>query len=317
MEERLLALLRLAIITKASDIHFIVKEGKMNILMRIDGENRKIKIMPGDKKLIRYLQYLANLDVGQLNIPQTGQFEIEVDNSLLSLRFAFVRSLKLVSGVLRILNNNLKIDGNRLSNNDSQNIFFKNLLNMRNGLVLFSGPTGSGKTTTLYSLLNTKKDKIIYTIEDPIEIYNDNFIQVQINEKQNLDYEEGIKQIMRHDPDIIMIGEIRDKKAATMAIRAANTGHLVLATIHASSASSCISRMIDLGANENHLYEMLLCSINQRMIIKKGEKQVVYEIMDKKEIEYYSINHCNSNSFISIEKQINRGIEDGTIKLIK
>ena len=186
-------------------------------------------------------------------------------------------------------------------------------MNRSCGLILFSGPTGSGKTTTLYSLLKCVRNKKIYSIEDPIEVYHDNLIQLSVNEARGFDYAEGIKQILRHDPDIIMIGEIRDEKAAKMAVVAANTGHLVLSTIHTSRASGCISRMSELGVNEDHLYENLLCVSNQRMLInaKTREKVVLYEIMDSKEIEYFRNNGRNSDDFLNIDKQIARGIEDG------
>jgi competence protein ComGA len=129
----------------------------------------------------------------------------------------------------------------------------------------------------------------------------------------DFDYAKGIKQILRHDPDIIMIGEIRDEKAAKMAVVAANTGHLVLSTIHTSRASGCISRLSELGVNEEHLYENLLCVCNQRMLVnrKNHEKVVLYEIMDRKEIEYFRMNKRNSDDFLSVEKQIEKGIKDG------
>ena len=312
MEERLLAILRLALKYRATDIHFNMRYTDVEIFMRIDGIPRKVKARTGDDRLIRYLQYLANLDVGNLTRPQTGQFEMELDNTILSLRFAIVNTHNLTNGVLRILNADLKIEADHLSARQQQNVFFRELLNRENGLILFSGPTGSGKTTTLYSLLKSVREKVIYTIEDPIEVYNDDFIQLQVNEKTGFDYENGIKQILRHDPDIIMIGEIRDDKAARMAVRAANTGHLVLSTIHASSASSCISRMCDLGVNESHLYEMLLCLVYQRMIInRQGEKTVVYEIMDSDEIGYFRSHGHNSADFVSVDSQIRKGIEDG------
>ena len=312
MEERLTAILRLALKYEATDIHFILKFNEVDILMRIDGLMRKVKTKVDDYRLIRYLQYLANLDVGNLNKPQTGQFEMQVDDNLLSLRFAVVNSFNMTNGVLRILNSNLKVSADNLSTSKDQNDYFKSLLEKENGLILFAGPTGSGKTTTLYSLLKSVKNKIICTIEDPIEVYHEDFVQIQVNEKQHTDYEEGIKELMRHDPDIIMIGEIRDDKAAKMAVRAANTGHLVLSTIHASSASAIISRMVDLGVNENHLYEMLLALIYQRMIIdKEGSKRVIYEIMDKDEIAYYKKYKCNSKDFISVDAQIEKGRLDG------
>ena len=308
MEERLLAILRLAKRMKATDIHFHLCYNEITIDMRIDGTFKKVKTTYGDEKLIRYLQYLANLDVGHLLEPQTGQFEMEIDDSILSLRFAVINSVSYTDGVLRILNADLKIDANNLSSIKEQNDYFKSLLENDYGLVIFSGPTGSGKTTTLYSLLKSVKGKKIYTIEDPIEVYNDNFVQLQINDAIGFTYEEGIKQLLRHDPDIIMIGEIRDSKAAKMAVVAANTGHLVLTTLHSSRASSAVSRLVELGVNEAHLYEMLLSVSNQRMMIKKdNSKLVLYEIMDKKEINYFKKHGENSENFLSLEKQINDG----------
>ena len=312
MEQRLLAILRLAVKNNASDIHFSQKYDQVEIFMRINDVIRKVKRNEKDDRLIRYLQYCSNLDVGTLNTPQTGQFEKLLDDNVLSLRFAVINTYNSTNGVLRILNSNLKVNADSLSKIENQNKYFKELLKRDNGLVLFSGATGSGKTTTLYSLLKSVEGSIIYTIEDPIEVINDRFVQLQINEKIGFDYEAGIKQIMRHDPDIIMIGEIRDDKAAKMALRAANTGHLVLSTIHASSCASSISRMVDLGVSEEYLYEMLLCLVHQKMIINRsGEKTVIYEIMTKEEIDYFRLNKKNSSNFLSIDYQIRKGIRDG------
>lgn len=313
MEERLLALLRLALKYDATDIHFMMNFQDVKIEMRIDGLCHQVKSKFEDYKLIRYLQYLANLDVGNIMTPQTGQFEMEVDGQLLSLRFAVISKVNYTNGVLRILNSKLKVDADSLSGLQMQNRYFKSLLHHRCGLILFSGPTGSGKTTTLYSLLKSVKNKKIYSIEDPIEVYQDYMIQLAVNEARNFDYAEGIKQILRHDPDIIMIGEIRDEKAAKMAVVAANTGHLVLSTIHTSRASSCISRLTELGVNEDHLYENLLCVANQRMMIRNNshEKIVLYEIMDSKEIEYFRIHKHNSPTFLNIDMQVEKGIENG------
>ena len=312
MEQRLLAILRLAVKNNASDIHFSQKYDQVEIFMRINDVIRKVKRKEGDDRLIRYLQYCSNLDVGTLNTPQTGQFEKLLDDNVLSLRFAVINTYNSINGVLRILNSNLKVNADNLSKIENQNKYFKELLKKDNGLILFSGATGSGKTTTLYSLLKSVEGSIIYTIEDPIEVVSDKFVQLQINEKIGFDYEAGIKQVMRHDPDIIMIGEIRDDKAAKMALRAANTGHLVLSTIHASSCASSISRMVDLGVSEEYLYEMLLCLVHQKMIINRsGEKTVIYEIMTKKEIDYFRLNKKNSSDFLSIDYQIRKGIRDG------
>ncbi|MBP5280223.1 MAG: Flp pilus assembly complex ATPase component TadA, partial [Erysipelotrichaceae bacterium] len=251
--------------------------------------------------------------VGNIMVPQTGQFEMEVEGILLSLRFAVISTLNNTNGVLRILNSRLKVNADNLSNIERQNAYFKSLLRKDCGLILFSGPTGSGKTTTLYSLLESVSDRKIYTIEDPIEVYHDSFVQLAVNEAIHFDYAEGVKQILRHDPDIIMIGEIRDEKAARMAVMAANTGHLVLSTIHTSRASSCISRMMELGVNEDNLYENLLCVSNQKMMVNKNNEQkiVLYEIMDRNEIEFFRKYKQNSKAFINIGMQVIAGVNNG------
>lgn len=312
MEERLISLLRLALKYHASDIHFLLSYQEMAIDMRIDGKCIKVKSKIDDYKLLRYLQYMADLDVCHTLEPQTGQFEMEVDNTLLSLRFSVISEYTYTNGVLRILNNNTGINIDNLSTLKYQNDYFKKIMKKDCGLIIFSGPTGSGKTTTLYSLLNSVRNSKIYTIEDPVEVRHDNFIQIQINEAIGLDYEAGIKQILRHDPDIIMIGEIRDTKAAKAAVEAANTGHLVLTSIHTSKASSVISRMVELGVNKDHLYENLICIANQRMLLNNitKKKMVLYEIMDEKEIEYYKEYQHHSKDYNSISKQIEIGREN-------
>lgn len=313
MEKRLTGLLLLALRYSASDIHFMIRGNDIVIELRVAETLLKVKTKREDLKLVRFLQYKADLDVGNLQQPQTGRFEMQAGGHLLSLRFAVITTLNGTSAVLRILNSGLKIDPAKISTIHEQNVFFEKLLKLPHGLVLFSGPTGSGKTTTLYTLISAvaAKNKV-YTIEDPIEVYNDNLVQLQVNEAAGLDYSEGIRQILRHDPDIIMIGEIRDDKAAKMAVIAANTGHLVLATIHCGKASNCISRMSELGVSEQYLYEVLLCIVNQRMAHRAdGSKNVLYEIMDADEIMHYRKNGVNSSSFVSIDEQFARGVRDG------
>lgn len=314
MEKRLISILKLAIKHEASDIHFTLKGHEMIIEMRINDKMVKIKTQKGDNRLIRYLQYLSNLDVGRILIPQTGQFEMVVDGVILSLRFALINNYNFSNGVLRILNSSLKVNSKRLAIYQFQNELLSKMMKEPYGLILFSGPTGSGKTTTMYTLLNDIPNSKIYTIEDPIEVYSEKYVQLQVNEALGLDYASGVRQILRHDPDIIMIGEIRDEKAAKMAVVAANTGHLVLSTIHSSTSASVISRMEELGVNEEHLMEMLICSINQRMVqTTTGHKLVIYEMMDKEELSYYHHNHHHSKSFLSIDKQLAILRKDGLI----
>lgn len=280
MEKRLKALLRLAIDKQATDIHITKRHHDVKIEMRINEKMYQVQGQHSDLRLLSYLQYLSGLDVGNMLKPQTGQFEYEVDGQILSLRYALIANIGFSNGVLRILNKKLKLNPNKLSLIPWQNTCLNNALCKDSGLILFSGATGSGKTTTLYSLLKGVCHKKIYTLEDPIEIYSDDFVQIQINETIGFDYGEGIKQIMRHDPDIIMIGEIRDEKAAKMAIRAANTGHLVLSSIHATSASGSIMRMIELGVDLAQLKAVLILLSYQKMVYTRNNKRLVlYELL--------------------------------------
>jgi len=315
VEERLLALLRLALKHSASDIHFDIRKQEVDISMRIDGQIKKVKTKFGDFRLIRYLQYLANLDVGVLNEGQTGQFNMNVDGIEVSLRFAIINRLEWSNAVLRILNSQLQVDINCLSLLKKQNDYFKQITQQSSGLILLSGPTGSGKTTTLYTLLKSISYKKIFTIEDPIEVIHDEFIQLSVNDSIGFSYSQGIKQILRHDPDVIMIGEIRDEKAAKGAVEAANTGHLVLSSIHASKASSVISRMFEFGVNENELYENLICICGQRLMSNPINKRkiVLYEIMDKAELNYFKQHRHNSDTFLDIDSQIIKGEQNGFI----
>ena len=289
MEDRLNGLLRLAIKYQATDIHFTNYMHETKIEMRINDIIRPVKVEPGDAKLIRYLQYLANLDVGNLLKPETGQFEWFVDDMNLSLRFALIADTKMENGVLRILNNRYQIDIDNLSIDKKQVEFFKEIINLRNGLFVVSGPTGSGKTTTLYTMLASVKNRKIFTIEDPVEIHAEGFVQIGINSAINFGYDEAIKQVLRHDPDIIMIGEIRDEITAKMAIRAANTGHLVLTTIHAPNCILSIERLLELGVSRFQLENVLVGLASQRLFTKKtgNGKIAFYEIMNRKMIETF------------------------------
>lgn len=312
----MLELLLLALKLQGSDIHFISKFDDVLLKVRTKGKLVDVETKPIDIKLMRFLQYAANMDLGRLSKPQSGVFERVVEEKLLSLRYSSITQNGRTDAVLRILNQDLDLDIDDLSRIQSQNDFFKSLFKNREGLVLFSGPTGSGKTTTLYTILKWVKEKKICSIEDPIEIIQDNMSQIQISYALGIDYDEAIKELLRQDPDIIMIGEIRDEEAAKAALKAANTGHIVLSSIHSATASSTISRMVELGVDENHLYESLLCLCNQRMMYTKETEDLVvlYEIMDEDEISYFRKHQQNSDAFLSIKKQIREGEKDGTFK---
>lgn len=306
MENRLIECLEIALKYDVTDIHFsLYDSGRVTIEMRIDGEIHRLKQKDEDEHFFRYLMFKANLDVSSVTIPQTGQFEIIVNKKKLSLRFSVVSSHQMTSGVLRILSNHSLLSIQNLTDEKEVIEYLSSICLEPNGLYLFSGPTGSGKTTTLYTLLHACKGKKIYTLEDPIEIYSNDYIQIQINELQGMSYAEGIKQLMRQDPDIIMIGEIRDSIAAQMAVRCALTGHLVVSSIHSSNTETTIQRMLNLGVSEYQLFDVLKGISNQRLITQKDKSKIgIYEIMDKQEIHYYVTNKEHSSNFKSIDEKM-------------
>ncbi len=313
MEERLGECLKLALYNNVSDIHFSLKNDEIIIEMRVNDKIRKLKKHPDDLKLFRYLQYKANIDIGDKLKPQTGRFEMLIDNKNISLRFSIINSYNVSSGVLRILNNHNSLKVSDLTYKKDTINYFSNIKNHRSGLYVFSGPTGSGKTTALYTILDEIRQKKIYTLEDPIEVFSDKYIQLQINEKQNLSYAEGIKQLMRHDPDVIMIGEVRDSEAALMAVRCALTGHLVLTSIHSFSCVSAIDRLIELGVDKYQLKDVLHGVSNQRLYSYNKNKIVIYEIMNREELNFYFKYNQTSKSFKSLQQNIAEAVENKII----
>lgn len=314
MESQLKKLLEKALELKATDIHFTIERNEVTVQFRL---RQQIIEMPQETcslRLFRYLQYRANLDISNLSQPQTGQFEMEVANEHLSLRFAVLSSLNLVSGVLRILNAEFDLKPDDLSLDKKQVQQLKKLFQRRTGLILLTGPTGSGKTTTLYTLLNQIENRKIFTLEDPIEIYSRRYVQLQINEKQNFNYQEGIRQLLRHDPDIIVIGEIRDEVAAKMAVRCAMTGHLVISTLHSFSSIGAIERMLELGVDKGYLKDVLIFITNQRLYdLKKGKgKTGIYEIMSSQAIKQYF--ECGfTEEYVPLSIAIEKAIKKGQI----
>ena len=316
MEERLNRLLKQALDHHASDIHFVSNDGFFRIVFRVADKLIEVKTEADDQRLLSYLRYQARMDVGTLLRPQTGQFERMIEGARLSLRFAYINNNQKERAVLRILNSNTLQSLRQLScfNSDIEEIM--ELFKRRSGLIVISGLTGSGKTTTLYTVLDNIDDKKIMTIEDPIEVFKDNYVQLQVNESIGFDYSEGIKQILRHDPDIIMIGEIRDESAAKAALRAANTGHLVVASIHSSSPSLTIDRLLELDIDMSNLKDILLAVITQRLYRRKGKEDTrcaIYEIVKEKELECWYQNGSFPKQHQSLDEKADLAKKKGYI----
>jgi len=317
MEERLIECLKIAMEFHVTDIHFHLKtypKESLSIEMKIEQDVRQMVPKDDDIRLFRYLMYKANLDLSDIHHPQTGRFEMEIEGQPVSLRFALVSSYHNTSGVLRILNQHSSLHIEDLTVDYDTSLWLRNITKHTSGLFVFSGPTGSGKTTTLYTILNETKGKKIFTLEDPVEVYHENYVQIQINDHQHLSYEEGIKQLMRHDPDIIMIGEIRDSQAALMAVRSALTGHLVVTSLHSQNCMSAIDRLLDLGVDMYQLKDVLIGISNQRLFnLGAGKRCGVYEYMNRKEVAYALEHRRVSETFVSLQKQLQAAVAKGYI----
>ena len=266
-----------AVIKNASDIHIEPDEKNVRIRYRLDGE--LVQIMLINKALLQpiltRIKIMAGLDITKRRFFQDGSFRLTINGHIVDFRVSTVPTVNGEKAVLRILNRDkflLKIQQLGFNASQIKNIY--KMLNLPYGMILVCGPTGSGKTTTLYSMLNyiNKPNKNIVTLEDPVEFALPGINQVQINPKTGITFASGLRAILRQDPNIIMVGEIRDKETADIAIRAALTGHLVFSTLHTNNASGAIVRLLDMGVESYLLASCLVGIISQRLVRKICKK---------------------------------------------
>ncbi len=255
----------------SSDIHLEIYEDKCRIRLRIDGKLVERYVLKNDfyPSLINKIKIKSNLDIAEKRLPQDGRIIFNTDNNKFDIRVSVLPTLHGEKIVMRLLSKDTtNIDINTLGFNPEQLSYYLEGVKRTNGIILISGPTGSGKTTTLYAtlkILNTIEANIV-TIEDPIEYTLEGINQVQLKENIGLTFSRALRTFLRQDPDIIMLGEIRDGETAQMAIRAALTGHLVLSTIHTNSAWGTITRLIDMGVPSFLLASTLNLSVAQRLV---------------------------------------------------
>lgn len=265
------ALFSQAIKEKASDIHIETFEDRVNVRMRIDGILRSTLKIPRTlaPQVISRIKVMAKLDIAEKRLPQDGRLALKIGEHSIDVRISTLPSNHGERIVMRILDKkssglDLSKIGLSQSNLDKMNKIIKH----PHGIILVTGPTGSGKTTTLYGMLNTlnQESRNILTIEDPIEYDLPGIGQTQVNTKINMNFSTGLRAILRQDPDIVMIGEIRDLETAEIAVQASLTGHLVLSTLHTNTALSAINRLIDMGIETFLLSSSLVGLISQRLI---------------------------------------------------
>ncbi len=257
----------------SSDIHFEAFEETNKVRFRIDGKliEKYLISLSEYPKIINRLKIMSGMDISEKRLPQDGRINISTSYEDFDIRVSSLPTLHGEKLVLRILSkNNVAIQLEKLGFSEEEIKTYKNAVKKPNGIILISGPTGSGKTTTLYATLKelNKEDTNILTIEDPIEYTLEGVNQVQLKEDIGLDFASTLRTFLRQDPDVIMVGEIRDVATANMAIRAALTGHLVLSTIHTNSAWGTISRLIDMGVPSFLIASTLNVSVAQRLVRK-------------------------------------------------
>lgn len=262
-----------AVRSNASDIHIEPQKDVVRIRMRIDGQLvQKMEIKSAAlSNLVTRIKIMSGMDIAEKRIPQDGRIETKVDGRSIDLRVSDLPTVygeKIVIRVLGGIGTVLSVDQLGMSEKNLE--FFKSIIKTPNGIILVCGPTGSGKSTTLYSVLAEVNDSTINTItvEDPVEYKLDGITQVQVNAKAGLTFAAGLRSILRQDPDIIMIGEIRDNETAQIAVKAAITGHVVLSTIHTNDAVGAVARLVDMDIEPYMVADSTVGVIAQRLVKK-------------------------------------------------
>lgn len=260
-----------AVAQRASDIHFDPQETELKVRYRIDGVLRDERSLPKHMQnvIIARIKIMSHLNITERRIPQDGRLKMDVNFKSIDIRVSLLPSVHGEKVVMRILDLGNVLDQLDKLGFTSRNIMsFKAMIEKPNGIILITGPTGSGKSSTLYASLNhlNTEEVNIITIEDPVEYQLEGVNQVQVNDDVGMTFASGLRSILRQDPDIVMVGEIRDFETAQIAIRASLTGHLVLSTLHTNSAVAALTRLIDMGVEPFLISSSLSGVVAQRLV---------------------------------------------------
>jgi general secretion pathway protein E len=265
-------IIRRALETRASDIHIEPFEGKLIVRYRIDGVMHEVESPPRRlaAAVISRVKIMANLDIAERRLPQDGRIKLRMQGKEVDLRVSTVPTMYGESVVMRILDKGgVPLDFAALGFEDDVRANFMDLLLRPHGILLVTGPTGSGKTTTLYTALSqlNKPDVKILTVEDPVEYQLEGVNQIQVKPQIDLTFANALRSIVRQDPDVIMIGEIRDLETAQIAVQSALTGHMVLSTLHTNDAASTVNRLLDMGM-EDYLLTTTVIGIQAQRLVR-------------------------------------------------
>ncbi|MDH0497079.1 type II secretion system ATPase GspE [Stutzerimonas stutzeri] len=265
------AILGEAIAENASDIHIETFEKRLVIRFRVDGILREV-VQPKRELaalLVSRIKVMAKLDIAEKRIPQDGRISLRVGGREVDIRVSTLPSANGERVVLRLLDKQAgRLTLRHLGMNEQDRDHLEQAVKKPHGIILVTGPTGSGKTTTLYAALTTLNDRTrnILTVEDPIEYHLEGIGQTQVNTKVDMTFARGLRAILRQDPDVVMVGEIRDQETADMAVQASLTGHLVLSTLHTNSAIGAVTRLVDMGVEPFLISSSLLGVLAQRLV---------------------------------------------------
>ena len=262
-----------AVRQRASDIHIQPYEEKLQIRFRIDGTLFDQFVVPksSQEEVLSRVKIIGKMNIAEKRLPQDGRASAEIGDRLIDLRIASLPTSHGERIVIRLLDKSARLYSLNELGMSAENLEqFRKIIRLEHGLILVTGPTGGGKSTTLYAALqeiNTLSSNVV-TLEDPIEYQLDGISQTQVNEKKGMTFASGLRNVLRQDPDIIMIGEIRDRETAEMAIQSALTGHMVFSTLHTNDAASAVTRLLDLGIEPFLVASSVVGVLSQRLVRK-------------------------------------------------
>jgi len=287
----------------ASDIHISPEKKYVQVRFRLDGKLHEVPAPPKSMFLpiISRLKILANMDIAISRIPQDGRFTVKMKNKDINIRAATIPSIHGENMVLRLLDTSNSIYSlERLGMSDSDRKKIEDMIVKPHGMVLSTGPTGSGKSTSLYSILKkiNQPDIHIITVEDPVEYRIEKIRQVQLNRKAGMSFASGMRSILRQDPDVIMVGEIRDFETATLAVQASLTGHMVFSTLHTNDAAGAITRFIDMGIEPFLVSSTMTVSFAQRLVRKVCPNCMTTYDPSKEVLKAWGINNKDGANFV-------------------
>lgn len=300
------AIISEAILQKASDIHFEPLENNIEIRYRIDGILHQRHTPPKEyqAQMMTRIKVMAKLDIAERRLPQDGRLKLCMGEREIDFRVSTIPAIHGERIVLRILDkSSIELGLDKIGMDKNLTETFRNLISLPEGIILVTGPTGSGKTTTLYSAIHeiSSSEINVMTIEDPVEYKLSNIAQIAAHPKINLTFATGLRHILRQDPDVIMLGEIRDQETAEVAIQASLTGHLVLSTLHTNDAPSAIIRLIDMGIAPYLISSSLIGVLAQRLLRKICSHCIVSYVPSKKELEELGLTR-DSTSNLNFKK---------------